>query len=109
MISMRLIPIITLILLLQPCIFGKMTRFSIPQGQMFNKLFVIVHSHVCGSLNIKTHGQISIKKNLKKNSWTNIFYIHDMDTYFKPKRYENFQKYKKEVKNQLGKNIKILR
>ena len=61
MISMRLIPIITLILLLQPCIFGKMTRFSIPKGQMFNKLFVIVRSHVCGSLNIKTYGQTSIK------------------------------------------------
>ena len=33
MISMRLIPIITLILLLQPCIFGKMTRFSIPKDK----------------------------------------------------------------------------
>ena len=31
-----------------------------------------------------------------------------MDTYFKPIKYENFQEYKKEVKNQLGKNIKIL-
>ena len=38
-------------------------------------------------------------------------YIHDMDTYLKHKKYENFEKfqeYKREVKNQLGKNIKIL-
>ena len=34
-----------------------------------------------------------------------------MDTYLKHKKYENFEKfqeYKREVKNQLGKNIKIL-
>ena len=60
MISMRLIPIITLILLLQPCIFGKMTRFSIPKDKCLIN-YSLLYTHVCGSLNIKTYGQTSIK------------------------------------------------
>jgi len=32
-----------------------MTRLSFPKGLRFNKPLVIVHSNVCGSLNVKTH------------------------------------------------------
>ena len=41
MISMRSITIITLILLLEPCIFGKMTRLVIPMGRRPNQSQVL--------------------------------------------------------------------
>ena len=39
----------------EPCISSKMTRLPFPKGQRSNELLAIIHSDVCGPLNIKTH------------------------------------------------------
>ena len=107
MINMGLIPNMNIVFpTCEPCISSKMARLPFLKGQRSNELLTIVHFDVCGPLNIKTHrGMLYF-----------VTFIDDFSryghTYLMHKKYEvfkKFQEYKKEVENQLGRNIKILR
>ena len=91
----------------ESCILGKMTKWSyIGQGIRVTELLGLIHSDVCGPINVIARGGYQYF----------ITFTDDMSRYgyvylmrHKSQSFEMFKDFKAEVKNQTGKKIKALR
>ncbi len=89
------------------CLLGKMTKDPfLGIGERANDLLGLVHTDVCGPINIMARGGyfyfITFTDDISRYG-----YIYLMRR--KSESFDKFKEYKSEVENQLGKKIKILR
>ena len=90
----------------EDCLSGKMTRLPFPKGQRAIDLLEVIHSDICGPINVKT----------QRGMMYFITFIDDYSRYGyvyllsrKSDALEKFKEFKAEVENQLGRKIKVLR
>ncbi|KAK2396677.1 putative mitochondrial protein [Trifolium repens] len=89
------------------CLIGKMTKAPFTgKGERANDLLALIHTDVCGPLNIPARGGFSYFITFT-DDFSRYGYVYLMK--HKSESFEKFKEFKNEVQNQLGKNIKILR
>ncbi|WJX77910.1 hypothetical protein P8452_61178 [Trifolium repens] len=89
------------------CLIGKMTKTPFTGiGVRANDLLALIHTDVCGPLNIPARGGFSYFIAFT-DDFSRYGYVYLMK--HKSESFEKFKEFKNEVQNQLGKNIKTLR
>ncbi|KAK2436762.1 WD40 repeat-containing protein HOS15 [Trifolium repens] len=89
------------------CLIGKMTKTPFTgKGERADDLLALIHTDVCGSLNIPARGGFSYFITFT-DDFSRYGYVYLMK--HKSESFEKFKEFKNEVQNQLGKNIKTLR
>ncbi|KAK2417007.1 secreted RxLR effector protein [Trifolium repens] len=89
------------------CLIGKMTKAPFKGiGERANDLLALIHTDVCGPLNIPARGGFTYFITFT-DDFSRYGYVHLMK--HKSESFEKFKEFKNEVQNQLGKNIKTLR
>ena len=76
------------------------------KGERANDLLALIHTDVCGPLNIPTRGGFQYFITFT-DDFSRYGYVYLMK--HKSESFEKFKKFKNEGQNQLGKNIKTLR
>ncbi|WJX96077.1 hypothetical protein P8452_77325 [Trifolium repens] len=89
------------------CLIGKMTKAPFKGiGERANDLLALIHTDVCGPLNIPARGGFTYFITFT-DDFSRYGYVYLMK--HKSESFEKFKEFKNEVQNQLGKNIKTLR
>ncbi|KAK2395944.1 secreted RxLR effector protein [Trifolium repens] len=89
------------------CLIGKMTKAPFKgKGERANDLLALIHTDVCGPLNIPARGGFTYFITFT-DDFSRYGYVYLMK--HKSESFEKFREFKNEVQNQLGKNIKTLR
>ncbi|KAK2429799.1 secreted RxLR effector protein [Trifolium repens] len=89
------------------CLIGKMTKAPFKgKGERANDLLALIHTDVCGPLNIPARGGFTYFITFT-DDFSRYGYVYLMK--HKSESFEKFKEFKNEVQNQLGKNIKTLR
>jgi len=89
------------------CLIGKMTKSPFTgKGERANDLLALIHTDVCGPLNIPARGGFQYFITFT-DDFSRYGYVYLMK--HKSESFEKFKEFKNEVQNQLGKNIKTLR
>ncbi|KAK2352400.1 secreted RxLR effector protein [Trifolium repens] len=89
------------------CLIGKMTKAPFKgKGERANDLLALIHTDVCGPLNIPARGGFAYFITFT-DDFSRYGYVYLMK--HKSESFEKFKEFKNEVQNQLGKNIKTLR
>ncbi|WJX67634.1 hypothetical protein P8452_52084 [Trifolium repens] len=93
--------------LLDSFLIGKMTKTPFTgKGERANDLLALIHTDVCGPLNIPARGGFSYFITFT-DDFSRYGYVYLMK--HKSGSFEKFKEFKNEVQNQLRKNIKTLR
>ena len=91
----------------ESCIEGKMTKTSFsPKGNRSNDLLELVHTNVCGPINIRAHGNYEYFITFADDH-SRYGYVYLM--HHKSDSFEKFNQYRTNVEKQLGKPIKAIR
>ena len=91
----------------ESCIEGKMTKRSFPlKENRSNRLLELVHTDVCGLINIKAHGGYAyfITFTDDHSRYGYVYLMHH-----KSDSFEKFKEYRTEVEKNIGKPIKAIR
>ena len=91
----------------ESCIEGKMTKRPFPpKGNRSSELLELVHTDVCGPINIRAHGgyEYFITFTDDHSRYGYVYLMH-----YKSNSFEKFKEYRTEVEKQLGKPIKAIR
>ena len=90
----------------ESCIEGKMTKRPFPpKGNRSSELLELVHTDVCGPINIRAHGgyEYFITFTDDQSRYGYIYLMHR-----KSDSFEKFKEYRTEVEKQLSKHIKAI-
>ncbi|KAG9458307.1 hypothetical protein H6P81_002815 [Aristolochia fimbriata] len=88
------------------CLSSKMARLPFGKGERVQNLLEVIHSDICGPLNVKTHRGMSYFITFI-DDYSRYGYIYLISK--KSEALDKFKEFKVEVENQLGRTIKILK
>ncbi|KAG9442378.1 hypothetical protein H6P81_018232 [Aristolochia fimbriata] len=88
------------------CLSGKMARLPFGKGERVQNLLEVIHSDICGPLNVKIHRGMSYFITFI-DDYSRYGYIYLISK--KSEALDKFKEFKVEVENQLGRTIKILK